>query len=523
VGFDGSRAWFDSVGEMALNGVHTRFFRKYMTIDYATDAGWSLGFSIPAHMNCPYTLDSNDAKEITCSRYKGEVDLSQIAVGEEFSVIFRADVAAETSLIEGPTLVEASFRDPLDTGSGIVVEVDGLTPLDNLQATPAAADRAQAQAIQADGRVIAVGSAYNGSDDDFALTRYNGDGSLDTTFGTGGKVTTDFASGADGATAVALQGDGGIVVAGHAQQGASSVFAVARYHSDGSLDDGFGAGGKVTIAFADFDAGAHAVAVEPDGKIVAAGYAWNGSDSDFALLRLDASGALDTAGFGNGSGKVTTDVDSHADQLRAIALQPDGRIVVVGSVDTGAAGGRSDFALARYDADGSLDASFGNGGKVIVDLAGGSDIAEAVAIQAADGKIVAAGHAFNGVDTDFALVRVDAAGSPDAAFGSGGEAMLDFAGGADLARALAVRPDGTLLVAGHSTAGADADFAIACFDAMGRPDASFGSSGKVTVDFAGGDDHAQAVDTQSSDRKIVVTGHAVTGTGEDFAVARLNP
>jgi uncharacterized delta-60 repeat protein len=522
-GSDGSRAWFDAVGEMALDGAHTRFFRKYMTIDYATDSGWSLGFTIPAYMNCPYTLNSADAREITCSRYTGEVDLSQIAVGEEFSVLFRADVAAETSLIEGGTLVEASFRDPLDTGSGIVVEVDGLTPLDDLQVAPTAADRAQAQAIQADGRIIAVGSAYNGVDDDFALTRYNGDGSLDTRFGSGGKVTTDFAGGADGATAVALQADGGIVVAGHAQQGANSVFAIARYQADGSLDGGFGTGGKVTVAFADFDSGAHAIAVEPDGKIVAAGYAWNGTNSDFALLLLDASGALDTSGFGNGTGKVTTDLDGHADQLRALTLQPDGRIVVAGSVDTGAADAKSDFALARYDADGNLDTSFGSAGKVIIDFARSSDIAEAVAIQAADGKIVAAGHAFNGVDTDFAVVRFDAAGNPDARFGSGGKAMLDFAGGADLARALAAREDGTLIVAGHSTAGTDDDFAIACFDAAGRPDASFGNSGRVIVDFAGGDDRAQAVAIQAADGKIVVTGHASTATGEDFAVARLNP
>ena len=261
IGFDGSRAWFDAVGEMALNGAHTRFFRKYMTIDYATDSGWSLGFTIPGYMNCPYTLKSDDVREITCSRYTGEVDLSQIAVGEEFSVLFRADVAAESSLIEGPTLVEASFRDPLDTGSGIVVEVDGLTPLDDLQVAATAADRAQAQAIQADGRIIAVGSAFNGVDDDFALTRYNGDGSLDTTFGSGGKVTTDFAGGADGATAVALQADGGIVVAGHARQGTNSVFAVARYLADGALDGSFGAGGKVTVGVTDFDSGAHALAV----------------------------------------------------------------------------------------------------------------------------------------------------------------------------------------------------------------------------------------------------------------------
>jgi uncharacterized delta-60 repeat protein len=523
VAFDGSRAWFDSVGEMALNGAHTRFFRKYMEVEYATDSGWSLGFSIPAHMNCPYTLNSQDAREITCSRYTGEVDLSQIAVGEEFGVLFRADVAVETSLIEGETLVEASFRDPLDTGSGIVIEVDGLTPLDDMQVAATAADRAQAQAIQTDGRIIAVGSAYNGVDYDFALTRYNSDGSLDATFGSGGKVMTDFAGGADGATAVALQSDGGIVVAGHAQQGANSVFAIARYQADGSLDSGFGTGGKVTMAFADFDSGAHAIAVEPDGKIVAAGYAWNGTDSDFALLRLDAGGALDTSGFGNGTGKVTTDLDGHADQLRALALQPDGRIVVAGSVDMGSAGPRSDFALARYDADGSLDTSFGSGGRVIVDFARSSDLAEAVAIQAADGKIVAAGHAFNGVDTDFAVLRLDAAGSPDATFGSGGKVMLDFSGGADLARALAVRQDGNLIVAGHSTAVMDDDFAIACFDAAGRPNASFGGSGKVTVDFAGGDDRAQAVAIQAADGKIVVTGHALTATGEDFAVARLNP
>jgi uncharacterized delta-60 repeat protein/uncharacterized repeat protein (TIGR01451 family) len=169
--------------------------------------------------------------------------------------------------------------------------------------------------------------------------------------------------------------------------------------ASGDLDPTFGTGGKVTTDFAGSNAGANGVALQADGKIVAAGFADSGSGSDFALARYNPDGSLD-ASFGTG-GKVTTDFAGGSDSAFGVALQADGKIVAAGFADSGS---RGDFALARYNPDGSLDASFGTGGKVTTDFAGSGDEAFGVALQA-DGKIVAAGFAGSGSRGDFALAR----------------------------------------------------------------------------------------------------------------------
>ncbi len=238
-------------------------------------------------------------------------------------------------------------------------------------------DIANAVVLQSDGKIVAVGQDSS----DFALARYNADGSLDSSFGTGGKVTTDF-GGSDAALAAVLQPDGKIVAVGTS----AADFALARYNTDGSLDTSFGTGGKVTTDFGGTDQ-AWAAVLQPDGKIVAAGLA----SADFALARYNTNGSLDTS-FGTG-GKVTTSFEG-SDQARAVVLQPDGKIVAVGW-DNGV-----EFALARYNTDGLLDSSFGTGGKVTTDF-GGSDAALAAVLQS-DGKIVAVGFANT---TDFALAR----------------------------------------------------------------------------------------------------------------------
>jgi uncharacterized delta-60 repeat protein len=244
---------------------------------------------------------------------------------------------------------------------------------------------------------------------DFALARYNADGSLDTTFGTGGKVTTGFgAFSIDVAFGVALQPNGKIVVAGYtAASDVVADFAVARYNADGSLDTSFGTGGKVTTDFGGFDL-APAVALQPDGKIVVAGWTEDifFAGADFAVARYNPDGRLD-AGFGTG-GKVTTSFGAFG-CATGVALQPNGKIVVAGNT-TDAVGGE-DFALARYNANGGLDAGFGTGGKVTTDF-GGDDFANGVALQP-DGKIVVAGATFLTTDYDFAVARYQGdAGGP---------------------------------------------------------------------------------------------------------------
>jgi uncharacterized delta-60 repeat protein len=164
--------------------------------------------------------------------------------------------------------------------------------------------------VQTDGKIIAVGySEQTSTDADFALARYNPNGSLDASFGTGGKVTTDFAKGHDVAHAIALQRDGKLVVAGYSEQsGRGSEFALARYHPDGSLDTSFGTGGKVTTHFGLSTNMAHGVALQSDGKIIAVGFSYQGrsaSAADFALARYYPDGRLDT-GFGTGGNTIYT-------------------------------------------------------------------------------------------------------------------------------------------------------------------------------------------------------------------------
>jgi uncharacterized delta-60 repeat protein len=318
-------------------------------------------------------------------------------------------------------------------------------------------DLAFGVALQPDGKIVAAGTATRGATiiSDFALARYNPDGSLDATFGSAGKVTTDFGGDSDRAQSVALQPDGKIVAAGTTSTpGVSGAdFALARYNPDGSLDATFGSAGKVTT---DFGGGAEAVALQPDGKIVAAGSASPGATifSDFALARYNPDGSLD-ATFGSG-GKVTTEFTANFDQANTVALQPNGKIVAAGRTGAGTS---HDFALARYNPDGSLDATFGSGGKVTTDFTGGSDQAFGVALQP-NGKIVAAGTAHTGTILEFALVRYKKHGGLDPSFGSGGKVTTDFTGSNDLAFGVTLQPDRKIVAVGDAGT-VNSDFALA--------------------------------------------------------------
>jgi uncharacterized delta-60 repeat protein len=238
----------------------------------------------------------------------------------------------------------------------------------------------------------------------FALARYNSDGTLDASFGAGGIVTTDFAASLTQAFSVALQPDGKIVAAGQTFINGSLDFALARYNRDGTLDASFGTGGTVTTDFAGERSRqdrAFSVAVQPDGKIIAAGQATIRS-FDFALARYNRDGTLD-ASFGTGGTVTTSFGNGSFDFARSVALQPNGKIVAAGQV---LFIGGFDFALARYSRDGTLDASFGTGGTVTTDFAGSDDGALSVGVQP-NGKIVAAGQAIIGGRILFGLARYE--------------------------------------------------------------------------------------------------------------------
>jgi uncharacterized delta-60 repeat protein len=412
-------------------------------------------------------------------------------------------VALAVLVLVVPSLASAAAGD-LDPGFGS----GGKTTTDF-----GGSDGANSVALQPDGKIVVAGSRFTGTAD-FAVARYGADGALDEGFGFGGRTLTDFDADDDGGQAVAVQPDGKIVVAGGSGTGATLDFALARYNGDGTLDSGFGVSGKVLTDFGAAEA-SNSIAIQADGKIVAAGQRDGssiGRDFDFVLARYTADGSLDPT-FGVG-GRVVADLGAN-DGILAIRLQADGKIVAVGG---SGADNAFDFVVARYTAGGALDTSFGSGGATRTDF-GGRDVARSVALQP-DGKIVAAGDTRNPAtgDFNFALARYNADGTLDTTFGSAGRVVTDFDADSREAFSVALQEDGRIVLAGWTATSGDGDFALVRYETSGTIDSAFGSSGKVVTDF-GGRDAARAVVVQP-DGKIVAAGYAHANTTFDFAVAR---
>jgi uncharacterized delta-60 repeat protein len=304
-------------------------------------------------------------------------------------------------------------------------------------------DWAEDVTVQPDGKIIAVGHANFNR---FALARYNADGTPDETFGGDGTVTSNFHPGTDMANAVAIQADGKIVVAGSTRVGQGSGFAVARYDTSGVLDPSFGEDGEVTTQFFHVAGNAYDLAIQANGKIVAAGEAFAGGG--FALARYRADGSLDP--YFGGDGRVVTGFGpGSSGGAGAVAIQSDGKIVAAGS----AGDIFGPFAVARYTRRGRLDRTFGEDGRATVNIAGGEEAATDIAIQG-NGRIVAAGyagipHEFGDEGTGgFALARFRANGTLDTSFGGDGKIRTHFGVGIALGKAIAIQSDGRIVVAG---------------------------------------------------------------------------
>jgi len=371
-------------------------------------------------------------------------------------------------------------------------------------------DEAFGVALQSDGKIVVAGYSFTGSNEDFSVVRYNANGTLDTSFNVTGKVTTAIGGLGDVGQGVVVQSDGKIVVAGYSWNGSNEDFAVVRYNANGSLDTSFNGTGKVTTAIGSSADRGQSVVMQSDGKIVVAGSTAN-SDNHFALVRYNANGTLDTT-F-NGTGKVSTTLIS-SEGAKSVALQSDGKIVVTGSVFNGT---DYDFALLRYNANGTLDTSFGGTGSVVTPMGNGADGGNTVAVQS-NGKILVAGEAFNGLDDDFALARYNTNGTLDTTFNGTGKVITPVGVSRDIGRSMAVQSDGKIVVAGHASVGNYADFALVRYNANGTLDTTFNGTGKVTTPISSHNDEGKGVAVQS-DGKIVVAGSAIYGT-PDFALAR---
>ena len=366
--------------------------------------------------------------------------------------------------------------------------------------------------IQPSGQIVTAGwrTVGTGVDTDFALTRNNSDGSLDTGFGSGGIATTNLGGGDDQALDAALLPDSGIVAVGRTDALGilKTAFGVVRYLPDGTPNPSFGTGGIVMTPFFGKGAVANAVAVQPDGKIVVAGFATeaSGINSDFALARYNPDGTLDQS-FDD-DGVVTTDLSGQDDDARALAIQPDGNIVVVGSAG-------DNIGLVRYASDGSLDQTFGSAGMKISDL--GTSDADGVALTAS-GQIVIVGANAG----DFMLVRYGANGALDSAFGTGGVVTTDISGGDDFAEDLTIDAAGRIIVVGRATSSTILDMALARYHADGTLDTSFATNGILTADFHGRGEFGQDVAIDSAGR-IVAAGYTANGGDTEFALMRANP
>ncbi len=420
--------------------------------------------------------------------------------------------------------------DPTWDGDGIVVTGE----------PGPSSDTGISTVLQSDGKLVVAGTTDigPGADRDFLVARVLPNGTLDPAFGGGdGHAEADLSGSEsdDEARGVALEPDGDIVVAGFADNDSS----VARFESDGSLDDddgdgGFGSGsdGTLLIDIGGTNDGDDAADVEAvaGGKILIGGTAQGPGVTDFYVARLTPTGALDTGGggFAAGAGYVTTDLDGAGsdDHLNALAVEgPAGKIVAAGTSDPG---GGQDFALARYTADGDLDtATFGDDGSpdddgIVIDDFGGMgalEFVDDVAITS-DG-IVVAGATLAGGGTELALARYSDDGSLDTVGFGGGDGKVQTAIGTQtLGAGIVEQPDGKLVIGGTGEVGSNIEFAVLRYEGDGAPDPSFGSGGVVTTDL-GQTDIGQDLELRP-DGTILLAGGSVDPTtfeGGNLAVA----
>jgi uncharacterized delta-60 repeat protein len=333
-------------------------------------------------------------------------------------------------------------------------------------------------------------------------------GDLDPSFSADGKLALNF-GGTDRSTKVVVTPDGRVVVVGSTDVTGGGDFAVARFTADGAPDSSFHATGRESLGSAANDIGG-GVAVLPNEQIVVTGQ--GNAAQDFVTWRLNADGSIDTSFAGGAAGSVV-DFGGN-DAVDAMVRQPDGKLVIVGS--TSATNG-GDFAIARLNPDGTPDTGFSGDGKETIDF-GGADTAVAVAL-APDGKIVVAGQ--GGPSSDMVVTRLNTDGSIDTTFANvtAGKAFVDF-GGTDVANGVVVQPDGKIVVDGATSFVGSGDFAVARLNTDGSLDPTFSGDGKETLGYAAANESALALALQQNGRIVVM------GTGDvnsDFVVSRLAP
>ena len=379
-------------------------------------------------------------------------------------------------------------------------------------------------AIQPDRKIVVVGGITPGNN--FTLARYKANGSLDPTFSGDGRLITDF-GGDDKAYDVAVQQDGKIIAVGDTCSPVKDLcdLGMARYNPNGTLDTTFSKDGIVRTDIGEFDNGARGIALQPDGKIVVIGFSWDEVTFHFVFYRYTSTGRLDPTFSNNGDGTASGNFGATRQDFGTdVVIQPDGRIIGVGSSHDFASGAR-DFALARLTSNGILDPTFGQGGLRLTNF-GGEDSATAVALQP-DGKIVVVGERLttDPSSTLFAIARYTASGRLDITFNRTGKKLFGFgSGNRSSANDVIVEPNGKIVVMGD-TENPNADkIALARLKPNGSFDNTFGAKGKLAFGFCADFHEGLAVARQPVDGKYVLAGTTWCGpSAPDFAVARVLP
>ena len=434
-----------------------------------------------------------------------------LAISVVQSLIFFAQV---------PGSLDAGFG-----GTGIVTV--GLPALLPGPRSPIAG--ANSIAIQSDGKVVAGGFYQPNNVDVFTLVRLNADGTLDNSFGGDGVVITDvdpLPFRADAIFSIAIQSDGMIVAGGYSLGPLGFRFALARYEVDGDLDPLFGSGGVVTTQVGTAGAIPYSIAIQPDGKIVAAGFSNDGTTNNVAVVRYNTDGTLDnTFNPGPTGGIVSTPIGASDDTAYSVRILPLGQILIAGSTRNGTS---TDFALARYNSDGGMDGSFDSDGIVTTDFDAESDVAYSIAVDAL-GRYVVGGTSVSSdnatdLDLDFALARYNSDGSLDiTGFGSGGKVTTDVGAISpnalnDFARSVAIQDNGRIIAAGTSQASAlNSNFALVRYNSDGTLDNTFGpgTNGIVTTDVTGGNELGLSM--RLTGMRIYLAGISLTDQGFLFA------
>ncbi len=432
-------------------------------------------------------------------------------------------------------------------------------------------DQIKALALQPDGKIVAAGV----SDSHFAIARYFPNGSIDNSFSGDGKDTIHFGGESEIAISVGIKSDGRIVIAGESgSSGQQTLLSIAYYLSNGTRDNGFSSDGKLSLLLPD-GRSTTSMKLQPDGKMVFAGYCSVDGQVNVSVVRLLENGALDntfssegtvTINFGTATsamaveldqnnkivvgahapigqyclarllmdgsldnsfsedGLVTTSLNIGSDYLRCLAIQSNGKILAGGISSTSLPNYQSKFSVARYNTDGSLDETF-DGDGMLVDYKPSSATSFLASAVQPDGKLVTIGETYiTQQATDVCVARYNIDGTPDNTFSGDGKLLLKFGPGRNSANGVAIQQDGKIVIGGEARPSLYyGEFAVARLNSDGSMDSSFSDDGIVVTDMGGFFDQLKAI-------CILPNGKIVAGGNSDsvayynrFALARYNP